>query len=82
MLQYLSSMSPVIMSVLAALVFFSIVSWAIMIFKSIQISLVRKKTRVFLDFFWETKEFSLINGSIDRYEDFPLALLSSGYSAP
>jgi biopolymer transport protein TolQ len=80
MLEYLSAMSPVILCVLAALVLFSIASWAIMVFKSIQISLMKKKTRVFLDFFWETKEFSLVNEAIDRYGDCPLALLfKEGY---
>jgi biopolymer transport protein TolQ len=80
MLKYLSNMSPVILVVLAALVFFSIVSWAIIVYKLVQINLVRKNTRVFLDFFWETKEFSLINREIDRFKDSPLALLfKEGY---
>ncbi len=76
----LSKMSPVILIVLAALVFFSIVSWAIIAYKFFQIRAVRKNTRVFLDFFWETKEFSLINAQIDRFKDCPLAsLFKEGY---
>ncbi len=76
----LSKMSPVILIVLAALVFFSIVSWAIIAYKLFQIRAVRKNTRVFLDFFWETKEFSLINAQIDRFKDCPLAsLFKEGY---
>ena len=80
MLKYLSNMSPVILVVLAALVFFSVVSWAIIIYKLVQINLVKKNTRVFLEFFWETKEFSLVNAEIDRFKDCPLALLfKEGY---
>jgi biopolymer transport protein TolQ len=80
MLKYLSNMSPVILVVLAALVFFSVFSWAVIIYKLVQINLVKKNTRVFLDFFWETKEFSIINGEIDRFRDTPLALLfKEGY---
>jgi biopolymer transport protein TolQ len=80
MLKYLSNMSPVILVVLSALVFFSIVSWAIIAYKLIQIRVVRKNSRIFLDFFWETKEFSLINREISRFENSPLALLfKEGY---
>jgi|SRR5208282_4230719 len=80
MLKYLSNMSPVILVVLAALVFFSVCSWAIIIYKLIQINLVKKNTRVFLDFFWETKEFAIVNREIDRFRDTPLALLfKEGY---
>jgi biopolymer transport protein TolQ len=80
MLKYLSSMSPVILFVLSALVFFSVVSWAIIIYKLVQIGSVRKGCRVFLDFFWETKEFEAINREIERFKDCPLALLfKEGY---
>jgi biopolymer transport protein TolQ len=80
MLKYLSNMSPVILVVLLALIFFSIVSWAIIVYKMIQIATVKKNTRVFLDFFWGTKEFSLINAEIDRFRDCPLAsMFKEGY---
>ena len=80
MLSYISSMSPVIIAVLVSLVFFSLVSWAIIIYKLIQIGAVRKNTKVFLDYFWETKEFSVINGELGRFVDCPLALLfKEGY---
>ncbi len=80
MFSYLSNMSPVILFVLSALVFFSVVSWAIIVYKLVQINRVKKNTRVFLDFFWETKEFSLVNVEIDRFKDSPLALLfKEGY---
>lgn len=76
----LSKMSPVILIVLGALVFFSFVSWSIIAYKLIQIRRVRSTTRVFLDYFWETKEFSAINREIDRFVDSPLALLfKEGY---
>ncbi len=76
----LSKMSPVILIVLATLVFFSVVSWAIIAYKLVQIRVVRKNTRVFLDFFWETKEFALVNAQVDRFKDCPLAsLFKEGY---
>ena len=80
MLKYLTNMSPVILFVLSALVFFSIVSWAIIVYKTIQIRRVVTSTRVFLDFFWETKEFALINAEIDRFMGCPLAsMFKEGY---
>lgn len=72
---YLSNMSPVILVVLVALVFFSIVSWAIIIYKLLQISVVKRNNRLFSDFFWETKEFSRIDAEISRFMNCPLALL-------
>jgi biopolymer transport protein TolQ len=80
MLKYLTGMSPVILFVLAALVFFSILSWAIIIYKLLQIRKVKKETKSFLDFFWGTKEFALVNRGLDGFEACPLArLFKEGY---
>ena len=80
MIKYVTGMSPVILIVLATLIFFSVVSWAIIAYKLVQIGSVKKNTRVFLDFFWETKEFSLIDAQIDRFKGCPLAaLFREGY---
>ena len=75
MLTYLSSLSPVIIGVLALLVFFSVVSWAIIVYKLVQIRAVRRGCRAFLDFFWEAKEFSAVDRELGRFGDCPLALL-------
>jgi biopolymer transport protein TolQ len=80
MLSYFKNLSPVIMGILAILIFFSIVSWAIIIYKLIQIRTVKKNTKAFLDFFWESKELATVNGRIGEYEDCPLAVLfKDGY---
>ncbi len=80
MLKYLANMSPVILVVLLALVFFSVVSWSIILHKLFQIRLVRRNTSLFLDFFWETKEFALISAGLERFGDCPLAsLFREGY---
>lgn len=80
MLKYLANMSPVILVVLLSLVFFSVVSWSIIVHKLFQIRLVRRNTALFLDFFWETKEFALINAELGRFRDCPLAsLFREGY---
>ena len=75
MLKYLTNMSPVILVVLGALVFFSVISWSIIAYKLLQIQRVKGRTQVFLNYFWETKEFSLINREVGRFKDSPLALL-------
>jgi biopolymer transport protein TolQ len=66
--------------ILALLVFFSIVSWAIIINKLFQMRAVKKNTKAFLDFFWESKELAIVSGRIGDYEDCPLAVLfKDGY---
>lgn len=80
MIQTLLSMSPVILLVLFILVFFSIVSWTIIVFKLLQIGRVKKVTKAFVDYFWEAREFELINQNLTRFPDCPLAeLFEEGY---
>jgi biopolymer transport protein TolQ len=80
MLSYFSNLSPVIMGILGLLGFFSIVSWTIIAYKLIQIRAVRKNTKAFLDFFWDSPELSAVKSRIDDYDDCPLALLfKDGY---
>jgi biopolymer transport protein TolQ len=80
MLSYFTNLSPVIMGILALLAFFSIVSWAIIIYKLFLIRSVKKNTKSFLDFFWESKELATVNDRIGEYDDCPLAVLfKDGY---
>jgi biopolymer transport protein TolQ len=80
MLSYFTNLSPVILGILGLLGFFSIVSWTIIAYKLIQIRAVRKNTKAFLDFFWDSPELSAVKGRIDDYDDCPLALLfKDGY---
>jgi len=80
MIQTLLAMSPVILLVLGILIFFSVVSWTIIIFKLLMISRIKKVTKAFVDYFWETREFELINANLGRFPDCPLAeLFAEGY---
>jgi biopolymer transport protein TolQ len=75
MFEILAAMSPVILFVLGLLIFFSIVSWTILVLKMIQIATVQKSTKAFLDFFWDTKEFPAIQAGLDRFPGCPAAVL-------
>jgi len=73
-------MSPVILSVLGLLVFFSVVSWSIIVLKLVQIGAVRRSSQTFLDFFWETKDFDAIEKELGRFKNSPPAVLfGEGY---
>jgi biopolymer transport protein TolQ len=76
----ITTLSPVILIVLVLLVFFSIGSWAIMIYKLVLINTVRKNSRMFTDFFWETREFALIDEKTPDVSNCPVArLFKEGY---
>lgn len=75
MIQTLLAMSPVILLVLAILVFFSVVSWTIIIYKVLLIAKINKVTKAFIDYFWETREFALISQNLDRFPSCPVAEL-------
>jgi biopolymer transport protein TolQ len=77
---YFSNLSPVVMGVVGILVFFSLGSWAIMVWKLFQIGLARNGSRKFLDFFWETKDFAEVEKELDRFGSSPVALVfKEGY---
>jgi biopolymer transport protein TolQ len=79
-LDMFKSLSPVIMIVLGILIFFSIGSWGIMIYKILLINRIKKATRQFTDFFWETKEFDAINKKINDFKNCPIAaVFKEGY---
>ncbi len=74
------TMSPVILSVLGLLVFFSVVSWSVIVLKLLQIGSVRRSSQSFLDFFWQTKEFDAIEKGLGSFKNCPPAVLfGEGY---
>ena len=76
----LATLSPVILTVLGLLIFFSVVSWAIMIYKMVLINTIRKNTRLFTDFFWETRDFAKIDEQTADVTNCPVArLFKEGY---
>jgi len=73
MLSYFTDLNPVILVVVSLLVFFSVVSWAIIVFKLFQIAAARKNSRKFLDFFWEIKDFAKIQERLSDFRRCPSA---------
>ena len=71
---------PVVKLVLLILVYFSLVSWAIIFYKATVVQRAIKESDRFLDFFWSKKRFDLIGQGIKDYGNSPLAtLFREGY---
>jgi biopolymer transport protein TolQ len=68
---------PVVKLVLFILIGFSIISWAIIFFKFLQVYRANSQSAHFMEFFWKTKRFDAINEQLDRFAHSPLAVLFS-----
>jgi biopolymer transport protein TolQ len=72
---------PAAKAVLAILLFFSLMSWLIIIAKYIRLHRVRGQSLRFLDFFRKSKRFSEVNSITVQLTDTPLTtLFKSGYA--
>ncbi len=70
----------VVKIVLIILLYFSVVSWTIIFFKLLQVYRANSESERFLEFFWKTKRFDLINAQLDRFANSPLSVLfNEGY---
>lgn len=70
----------VVKLVLLILIFFSVVSWAIILFKFFQIQRANSESERFMDFFWKSKRFDAIASQVDRFLNSPLTVLfNEGY---
>ncbi len=67
----------VVKLVLLVLLYFSVVSWAIIFFKFLQVHRANRESVRFLEFFWKTKRFDSINDQLDRFVHSPLSVLFS-----
>ena len=77
----LAGTGPVVLAVFVILIFFSVVSWAIIFFKLFQIHKANSESVRFMDFFWKTKRFDTIAAQADRFSSSPLVMLfNEGYS--
>lgn len=66
--------------VLMILIFFSVVSWAIIMFKLFQLHRANSESVRFMDFFWKSKRFDAIASQVDRFASSPLTVLfNEGY---
>ena len=71
----------VVKIVLGILTYFSVVSWAIILFKLAQVYRANRESAKFLEFFWQAKRFDIINAQLEQYPNSPLAVLfNEGYS--
>jgi biopolymer transport protein TolQ len=61
--------------VLILLVVFSVVSWAIIIYKIVLLRKVERETREFYDLFWEKRRFPEIYAAAGGYANTPLSAL-------
>ena len=66
---------PVVKLVLLCLVYFSVVSWAIIFYKQLVIHRAIGDSERFLDFFWSKKSFDNIGKGLDDYRHSPLTVL-------
>ena len=64
---------PVVKGVMLLLLLFSIVSWAIIIFKSNQLGKARRHSHYFLDLFWKSKSLANIYNEAPAYDASPVA---------
>ena len=65
----------VVKLVLCILLYFSVVSWAIIFYKFIQVQKANRESDRFLEFFWQTKRFDAVSAQIDRFANSPLSIL-------
>ncbi|GAB4293656.1 MAG: protein TolQ [Desulfuromonadia bacterium] len=71
----------VVKIVLFILIYFSVVSWAIIFYKMLQVYRANSESQRFLDFFWKTKRFDTIAGQLERFATSPLVtLFNEGYA--
>ena len=71
----------VVKLVLIILIYFSVVSWAIIFYKLLQVYRANKESERFLEFFWKTKRFDTISTQLDRFPNSPLSVMfNEGYT--
>ena len=80
MLDLVLNAGPVVKLVLLVLVYFSLVSWAIIFYKVSVIQRAIKESDRFLDFFWKKKRFDVVGQGLKEFSHSPIAtLFREGY---
>jgi len=70
----------VVKIVLILLIVFSMVSWAIILFKLFQVQRANSESVRFMDLFWKATRFDSIAAQVDRFSNSPLTVLfNEGY---
>ena len=76
----LTSSGPVVQAVLYLLVFFSVVSWGVILHKARQIRSARRASDRFIETFWETKNLTTVHAASQEMADSPVAqVFRAGY---
>ena len=76
----LATTGLVVKLVLLILLYFSVVSWAIIFYKLLQVHRANNESERFLEFFWKAKRFDAVNAQLDRFANSPLTVLfNEGY---
>jgi biopolymer transport protein TolQ len=79
-LTFFTGTGLVVKIVLLILLYFSVISWAIIFFKLFQVYRANSESERFLEFFWKTKRFDLVNAQLDRFANSPLSVMfNEGY---
>lgn len=72
--------SGVVLFVLLVLIFFSLTSWAIIIWKSMEIRLAKRRCEAFLTTFWQAKRLDRLYEEAVAYDNNPIAqVFAAGY---
>ena len=79
-MEMFASTGLVVKLVLLILIYFSVVSWAIIFFKLLQVHRANNESERFMEFFWKAKRFDAISAQLDRFTNSPLTVLfNEGY---
>jgi biopolymer transport protein TolQ len=79
--QLILGASPVVKGVLIFLVLFSVISWAIVLYKALAFSRIEKQSRTFLDVFRRSTKFSEVQAVCKSLADSPLVgMFQAGYA--
>jgi biopolymer transport protein TolQ len=80
LLAMVTGSGPVVQAVLYLLVFFSVASWGVILFKARQIRAARKSSDRFIESFWETKNLTTIHAASQEMAQSPVAqVFRAGY---
>lgn len=74
-MELIANAGPVVKLVLLILAYFSVTSWAIIIYKSLVIHRAIRDSARFLDFFWAKRQFETISQGLGGFRHTPLAVL-------
>ena len=74
-MELITNAGLVVKLVLLILAYFSVTSWAIIIYKTLVIQRATRDSARFLDFFWATRRFDAVSQGLGNFRYSPLAVL-------